>query len=174
MVLIKENNLKREPWDSSTEKAKTLTLADFGLPDEVKSAAKPLRNAETRQGAMVFLKEIVKKEGVMTSKAGVKGRISGKTAGKIVSNQAVNTSCSSEAHYLAVANVDSLFKKAIEPWKFELNPTKNNDGLKERHYLYAPLEHEGSIFFVKITVKEYINKQLENNLYSIEVIDIRT
>ena len=164
--------MRREPWDCSTEKGRTLTLADFGASNEVKAAAKPLKIVTTRRGAMEFLKEIVK-EGIMTSKAGLKGRISGKMAGKIVSNQAVNTSCSPEMHYLAAANIDFLFKKSIEPWKFELNPTKNNNGLKERHYLYAPLEYEGSIFFVKITIKEYINEQLENNLYSIEVINPR-
>jgi hypothetical protein len=66
-----------------------------------------------------------------------------------------------------------LDNRYIEPWKFELNPAKNNDGLKERHYLYAPLEYEGYFVIVKITVKEYINECLENNLYSIEVIDAR-
>jgi len=74
---------------------------------------------------------------------------------------------------LAAANLDHLFINSIEPWKFELNPFKNNDGLKERHYLYSPIEYEGSIVFVKITVKEYIYDWLENKLYSIEVIDTR-
>ena len=78
---------------------------------------------------------------------------------------------SPEAHYLAAANLDYLFINSIEPWKFELNPTKNNDGLKERHCLYSPLEYQGSIMFVKTTVREYIYDWLEKKLYSIEVID---
>jgi hypothetical protein len=164
--------LKKEPWDSSTEKAKTLTINDFGVANKVSEAAKPKRSAKNRREAVLILREIVKK-GVLTNKTGVKVRISGKTVGKIVSNQAINTSYSQESHYLAAANLDYLFINSIEPWNFELNPSKNNDGLKERHYLYSPLEYEGSLVLVKITVKEYINDQLENNLYSIEVIDTR-
>ena len=37
-----------------------------------------------------------------------------------------------------------------------------------RRYLYAPMEYDGKIFVVKITVKEYENIDLENKLYSIE------
>jgi hypothetical protein len=111
----KGGNLKNEPWDSSTEKAKILRLDDFGAFNEVQEMAKPKRTATNRQAAVIILKEIAE-EGVLT---------------------------------------------------------KNNDGLKERHYLYSPLEYAGSIMLVKITVKEYINNRLENNLYSIEVINIR-
>jgi hypothetical protein len=164
--------LKKEPWDSSTEKAKTLTINDFGVANNVSESSKPKRSAANRREATIILKEIVKK-GVLTNKTGFKARLSGKAVGKIVSNQAVNTSFSPEAHYLAAANLDYLFINSIEPWDFELNPSKNNDGLKERHYFYSPLEYEGSIVLVKITVKEYINDWLENNLYSIEVIDTR-
>ena len=165
-------NLKKEPWDSSTEKAKSLSLEDFGAFDEVGEMAKPRRVAGNRQEAAIILKEIAQK-GVLTNKMGLKARLSGKAIGKIVSNQAMNTSFRPEVHYLAAANLDYLFKNSIEPWQFELNPNKNNDGLKERHCLYAPLEYEGAIVWVKITVKEYVSDGLENKLYSIEVIDTR-
>jgi hypothetical protein len=169
LVKDKDGNLKREPWDSSTEKAKTLTLADFGNIDEVRKGAKPVRSAASRKYATEALKEIARK-GLLTNKAGFKARLSGKGIGKFVSNQAINTSFSAEAHYLATVNIDYLFINSIELWKFELNPNKNNDGLKERRYFYAPLEYEGSIIIVKITVKEYIDNRLENKLYSIEAI----
>ena len=158
--------MKKEPWDSSTERAKNLMF-------DVQEMAKPKRTAANRKEAAIILKEIAK-EGALTNKTGFKARLSGKTIGKMVSNQAVNTSFNSKAHYLAAANLDYLFINSIEPWKFEFNPSKNNDGLKERHYLYSPLEYEGTIMVVKITVKEYINDQLENNLYSIEVINTKT
>lgn len=164
--------MKREPWDSSTEKAKSLKINFFGNPDEVIKRAKPKRIATGRRYATIFLKEIVKK-GLLSSKSGFKAKLSSKAVGKIVSNQAVNTSFNAEAHYLAAANIDYLFENSIEPWKYELNPNKNNDGLKERRYFYAPFEYKENIVFVKITVKEYLEKQLENKLYSIEVIDIR-
>ena len=72
---------------------------------------------------------------------------------------------------MAVANIDKLFPNAIEPWDFELNPSKNNDGLKNRHYLYAPMIFRERIVVVKFTVKEYINTDLANKMYSTEVID---
>jgi hypothetical protein len=77
---------------------------------------------------------------------------------------------SAEAHYLAAANVDKYFSNAIEPWFFELNPNKNNEGLKARRYLFAPMEYQGRIVIIKFTVKEYHGA--ENKLYSIEALDI--
>jgi Golgi nucleoside diphosphatase len=73
---------------------------------------------------------------------------------------------------MAVANIDKLFSNAIEPWKFELNPGKNNDDLAARRYLYAPLEFDSKLIPVKITVKEYKDIALGMRLYSIEAIDV--
>jgi hypothetical protein len=115
--------------------------------------------------------EIVAKES-WGNRSGLLARLSTKAIGKIVSNQAVNTSCSPPAHYLAAANIDRLFANAIEPWQFELNPDKNNNGLKNRHYLYAPLEYENTLIVVKIMVKEYLEAALQNKLYSIEAIAV--
>jgi hypothetical protein len=90
--------------------------------------------------------------------------------GKLVSSVSVHSSFSPEAHYLAAANTDKYFSNAIEPWLFELNPNKNNEGLKARRYLFAPMEYRGRIVIIKFTVKEYHGA--ENKLYSIEALDI--
>jgi hypothetical protein len=161
----------KEPWDSSSEKAKTFAIRDFGTLDEVMEMAKPARNAATRREAVEILKGMVKND-PLVSRSGLRARLSTKVIGKIVSNQAVNTSCNPPAHYLATANIDRLFSNAIEPWQFELNPAKNNDGLKNRHYLYAPLEYEDTLIIVKITVKEYLTATLQNKLYSIEAVGV--
>jgi len=65
-----------------------------------------------------------------------------------------------------------LFANAVESWEFELNPNKENAGLKARRYLYAPMRYEGKIVAAKITVKEYTDADLRNKLYSIEAIDV--
>ena len=70
-----------------------------------------------------------------------------------------------------MVNLDKLFENAIEPWEFELNPHKNNDDLAARRYFYAPLDYEGKIIPVKITLKEYKDTSLGRRLYSVEVID---
>jgi hypothetical protein len=162
----------KEPWNSSTDKAQTLKIDDFGKPDEVKERAKPVRTANNRQQAVAILKKISSR-GPIVSKSGLNARLSTKSIGKIVSNQALNISCSPEAHYLAAANLDYLFKNAIEPWKFELNPGKNNDGIKERRYLYAPMGYGKEVIIIKFTVKEYLDENLKNKIYSIEAIDTK-
>jgi hypothetical protein len=164
--------MAKEPWDSSSEKAKTLTIKDFGTPDEVVEMAKPARFVGDRKAAVDILKEIIKVTPVLTSKSGTRARISSKSAGKLVSNDAVKASFDEKAHFLAVANLDRLFVNALEPWKFELNPNKNNQGLKERKYLYAPLVYDDRVIPVKFTVKSFQNNDLMDKIYSIEAINV--
>jgi hypothetical protein len=161
-----------EPWNSSTEKARELKLKDFGSLEDVRKMAKPIRTARNRYEAAIILKEIIKK-GPLTSKSGLTARIPGKSIGKIISSVAVRSSGNEKVHYLAVANIDKLFSNAIEPWKFELNPGKNNQDLKERKYLYAPIEYNAQIMPVKFTVKVYEDESLGNKLYSIEAISTK-
>ena len=160
----------KEPWDSSNTKAGILTSDDFGTLESVREQACTIRTASNRHEAAKILKEIIKR-GLYTSKSNLVARIPGKSIGKLVSSEAVIASFHPEAHYLAVANIDKLFPNAIEPWSFELNPNKNNDGLKDRHYLYAPMNFHERIIVVKFTVKEYINPNLVNKMYSIEAIN---
>jgi hypothetical protein len=40
--------MEKDPYDSSTEKAKLLKIEDFGTPDEVKEMASPIRSAHNR------------------------------------------------------------------------------------------------------------------------------
>ena len=97
--------MKKESWDSSSEKAKTLKIENFGAPDEVRKTAKPVREASNRKEAAEILKEIIK-HSPYTSKSGLTARVPGKIIGKMVSSEAVNASFLPEAHYLAVANID--------------------------------------------------------------------
>jgi len=163
--------VEKEPWNSSTEKAKNLKIEDFGTPDEVREMAKPLRTANNRYEATIILKEIAA-TGPLTNKKGLTVTLSSDSRGKILSSKALNTSYGQKAHFLAVANLDMLFFNSIEPWEYGLNPNKNNDDLKARRYLYAPLEFDNKIIPVKITVKEYKDEFFGKRLYSIEAIDV--
>jgi len=166
----KDGKVRKEPWDSSTEKAKTLKIEDFGTPEEVREMAKPVRTAGNRQEAARILKEIAD-QGPLMNKYGLIVTLSSDSRGKIVSSKALNTSYEQKAHFLAVANLDKLFFNAIEPWEYELNPNKNNDELKARRYFYAPLEFDNKIIPIKLTVKEYKDTTLGKRLYSIEAIN---
>ena len=158
-----------EPWDSSRKKAKELRFEHWGSLEEVKVLAAPLRQANNRKAAMECLKEISLKS-PFTSRSGLSARLSKRSLGKLVCNASVVSSFCPEAHYLAAANIDKLYSNAIEPWKFELNPYKENTGLKARRYLFAPLEYNGKFTVVKITVKVFEGADLQNKLYSIEAI----
>ena len=158
-----------EPWDSSREKAAELRLDQWGTPEEVRTMAAMGRQASDRRTAMVCLKEIAPNS-PFTSRSGLSARLSMRSLGKIVSHAAVTASFCPEAHYLAAANIDKLYSNAIEPWEFGLSPNKDNTGLKARRYLYAPMEYQGRIAIIKITVKEY--HAAENKLYSIEALDL--
>ena len=160
-----------EAWDKSNEKALELRLEQWGTPEEVKVMAAPVRHADNRRAAMDYLKGIAVNS-PFVSRSGLTARLSKRSLGKIVSHAAVINSFCPEAHYLAAANIDMLFSNAIEPWEFELNPYKDNTGLKARRYLFAPLEYGGKIAIVKITVKEYTDSELENKLYSIGAVTV--
>ena len=153
------------------KKAQELRLEQWGSLEEVKELAAPIRQASTRHEAMDYLKEIALKSH-FTSRSGLPARLARRSLGKLVSHAAVVSSFSPEAHYIAAANLDKLYANAIEPWQFELNPHKDNTGLKSRRYLFAPLEFDSKITVVKITVKEYIGEDLQNKLYSIEAVGV--
>ena len=161
----------KQPWDSSSEKAKELKISDFGTPDEVREMAQMPRTVKNREETVAILKQIAK-NGNLTSKSGIVASLSGKSIDKIVSEQALHQSFSNMAHWQAVGNIDKLFSNAIEPWKFELDPQKNNENLENRRYLYAPMEYRGCILPIKFTVKEYKQKGINKRLYSVEAINV--
>jgi hypothetical protein len=129
--------------------------------------AMPIRKARNRREATIILKEIAGNS-PFVSKSGLSARLRRRSVGKLVSSVAVNSSFNQEAHYLATANIDKFFSNAIEPWLFELNPNKNNEKLKARRYLFAPMNFKGEIVIIKMTVKEY--HEGDNKLYSIEAL----
>lgn len=161
---------KKAPWDSSDEKAKELTGADFGTLEEVYEMAKMPRSAHSFAEARAILEDMVNKP--MTSKSGLSATLSKKAIKEMLSGEAVGKSVDLQAHLKAAANLEQLYTHAIEKWEFELNPNKNNEGLKERRYLYAPMEYNDHILPVKMTVKEFKNAAKGKRLYAIEAIDM--
>ena len=167
----------KEPWDSSTEKAKELNVLDFGTPEEVREMAKMPRLVRSRQGAKETLENIITDNGtikqsaiVLKNKNGFSATLRRSSIGKLVSGVQAGE-MPKEALWQAAANIDILFSNAIEPWRFALNPGKNNDGLKDRRMLFAPMEFAGRIIPAKITVKEYLDPMAESKIYSIEAIN---
>jgi hypothetical protein len=135
---------KKEPWDGSSRKAKELKMVDFGTPQEVANMATMPKTAKTKDKARTVMEEIQAK-GVMTNKnnPALKATLSKTSINKILNNKAKNQSFNEEAHLLAAVNVDRLFFNAIEPWKFDVDPRKQNIQLSNRRFLgIKPLRHE--------------------------------
>jgi hypothetical protein len=168
LLPLKDSPVKKEPYDSSTEKAKELAVECFG-EDGLEAMAKPAREAHTFDEARKILEGMVGQP--MTSRSRLTAVLSNNSIKKILSGPAVADSVSRDAHLMAAANLDKLFANAIEPWLFALNPGKNNENVKDVHRLYAPLEHERRIIPVKITVKEMKSETEGARIYSIEAID---
>jgi hypothetical protein len=98
--------------------------------------------------------------------------ISKNSINELLSGSTVNKSYDKQAHIQAVVNIDKLFVNAIEPWKFALNPHKNNDSLIDVRRFYAPMEYGERIIPIKITIKEMKNPKDGNRLYSVEALDV--
>jgi hypothetical protein len=158
-----------EKWDSSDEKVHEITIEMYGTPEEVSEMAKPIRETRNFDEARRILHDMVMLS--MTSRSHLVAVLSNSSIKKILSGPAVADSISREAHLLAAANLDKLFANAIEPWSFELNPTKNNDNIKNIPRLYAPLEYKDRIITVKITVKEMKSEPEGKRIYSIKAVD---
>jgi hypothetical protein len=173
-----DTNGKREPYNSSTTKAKELKAEDWGTPEEIVEMATMPRTAKNRKEAKEAIENIISDNGKtnrasvkITSRSGLSAYLRRSSIGKLTSS-VQKKSMPEAAIYRAAANIDKLYSNAIEPWGFELNPEKNNDDLKDRRILYAPMEYQGYIIPVKITVKEYKSEDLDNKLYSVEAIDV--
>jgi hypothetical protein len=170
MPVKKDGNMRKEPWDSSDELARTLRAEDFGPSDQVRIKAHMNRQSETYAQARKILSSLIGDQ--MVSRSGLHAVISRKSIKKILSGTSVEDSHNYKAHILAAGNIDQLYCNAIEPWNFEMNPNKNNDGLVSVHRLFAPMEYEGIINIVKITVKEMINPNNGNRIYTIKTLNV--
>jgi hypothetical protein len=164
-----ENKEEKEPWDTSSEKAKTLKIDDFGIPEEVREMAKINQMVNTRKEARSILEKLVNKP--LKSKAGIIATISLNSIDKLLSGKSANKSYNAKAHFLAVANLEKLFANAIEPYKFTLISGKNNENYSEVKRMYAPMYFEERIIPVKFTVKVMLNEKEGKRIYSLEAID---
>ncbi|MDR1178999.1 MAG: hypothetical protein LBK44_00710 [Spirochaetales bacterium] len=160
----------KEHWDSSDEKAKELKISDFGTIEKVREMVKMPKPAHTFTEARNILGSLIGNP--LKSAGGLTATISKNSAKEILSGKAVKNSFERQAHLLATANVEKLFFNAIEPWNFELNPEKPNDGIRTIRRLYAPMLYNGKIVPVKLTVKELKNRNEGNRLYSLRAISV--
>jgi len=95
--------------------------------------------------------------------------VSGKNLGKMLNEKAVGKSQSGVAQAMAVANLDTLFKRAILGWtKPDRDADVNFAGI---HRFFTSMDFGGKQLMVKLTVKETKNTGNNNTLYTVEAVE---
>jgi hypothetical protein len=140
-------------------------------PEQHAQAAKMPRTASsTQEAADVLTKAGVINKTLENKDLGIAGNISGKSLGEMISGRATKKSVSPGAHAHAIANADKLFERAsIEGTEGDKN---QNPAIENIHRLGSVMEYKGEIYPVKLTVKEYKDKNFKNKIYSIEAVDV--
>ena len=121
--------------------------------------------AQVKELAKAFLNKTLHND-----ETGIDAVISRANLEKMLSGKAHSKSTSLHDHLLAVANVDSLFKNAIHGWTEPYNKNDSPDVVGV-HKMFAPLNIDGNVKLVKLTVKE-LKPEQGNRVYSVETIEI--
>jgi hypothetical protein len=101
---------------------------------------------------------------------GITATVSGETLGKMMSRSAVEDSVSSQAHLMAVANLDRLFPLAL---KRETRPDREGSPTIEAiHHFEVPMLFDGDIRRVKMLVKEFSRAGQGARLYTVAAVEI--
>jgi len=132
------------------------------------AALAPARHATSFHQAREAVKAFQGKP-LINAQTGMLAVVSRNNLDKMLSSTSVNKSESPTIHTMAVANLDRLFTEAVFGWS---KPDRNNNsGLMAIHRFFAPMEIDGRMKMVKITVKETARKAQSNGLYTVEVVD---
>lgn len=128
----------------------------------------PLREASTFTEARVAAQEFQGK--ALTNEAtGLQANVSRNTLDKMLSRKAVEKSASAQAQSRAVANLDRLYQGAIFGWSKE--DRDGNTNVRAVHRFFVPMEMDGRMLMAKLTVKETVDANHANPLYTVEAVD---
>jgi len=128
----------------------------------------PMRVARTFREAREAAKAFQGKP--LTNKTtGIVAVVTRNNLDKMLSGSAVNKSESPVVHSMAVANVDSLFERAVLGWS---KPDRADDpNIKAIHRYFTPVEIDGRMKMAKLTIKEFYQAGRDQQVYSVEAID---
>jgi len=128
----------------------------------------PLRPASTFTEAREAAQEFQGK--ALTNEAtGLRANVSRNTLDKMLSRKAVEKSASAQAQSRAVANLDRLYQDAIFGWSKE--DRDGNTNVRAVHRFFVPMAMDGRMLMAKLTVKETVDANHANPLYTVEAVD---
>ncbi|MDR3015180.1 MAG: hypothetical protein LBV56_07045 [Delftia acidovorans] len=134
------------------------------------AAAQPpaMRRATTFAEARLAAKAFQGKQ-LTNGQTGLQAVVSRNSLDKMLSSKAVGKSSGAPAHSTAVASVDRLFEGAILGWSKE--DRDSNSNLASVHRFFAPMVFDGRQMLAKITVKETVDPNHSNPVYTVEAVD---
>lgn len=134
------------------------------------AAAQPpaMRRATTFAEARLAAKAFQGKQ-LTNGQTGLQAFVSRNSLDKMLSSKAVGKSSGAPAHSTAVASVDRLFEGAILGWSKE--DRDSNSNLAAVHRFFAPMAFDGRQMLAKITVKETVDPNHSNPVYTVEAVD---
>jgi len=143
------------------ERGKVIPIFDLdNLP-----SLRPARTfKEARQAAKAF-----QGKPLTNQQTGMVAVVSRTNLDKMLSGKAVSKSESPALQSTAVANIDSLFKQAVWGWSKPDRAIDSN--IKAIHRFFAPMDVDGRIKMVKLTIKEIAPTQQTNTVYTVEAVD---
>lgn len=120
---------------------------------------------EARAAASAFQGKTLTNE-----ETGIEATVSRNTLDKMLSAKAVSKSESASAHSRAVANADRLFQAATFGWS---KPDRAaNTNVVAIHRFFAPMVVGNKALLVKLTVKETVDPNHSNPLYTVEAVEL--
>jgi len=120
---------------------------------------------EARAAAAAFQGKTLTNE-----ETGIEATVSRNTLDKMLSAKAVSKSESASAHSRAVANADRLFQAATFGWS---KPDRAaNTNVVAIHRFFAPMVVGDKALLVKLTVKETVDPNHSNPLYTVEAVEL--
>ena len=93
--------------------------------------------------------------------------VSSRSINKMLSGKALGKSNDNEAHSFVVANIDHIYENSIRVES--VSPKESDKGSKIVHRYKAPILHNNEVKLVKMTVKELIQQNQGNRVYSVEI-----
>lgn len=128
-----------------------------------------LRQAETFAEARLAVQDF-KGKPLTNRKTGMIATVSGKGLKKMLNESAVKKSENPVLHSFVVANIDKFFEQAIYGWQ---KPDRGSDpNIASIHRFFVGFRYGKESRLAKITVKEHVQKNQGNKIYTVEAIDL--
>lgn len=173
--LREDDDVDESPTDEGDD---SFNVDELEHRDDAWDVALPPRRVVSTRRAALAVARALQGQPITNSRSGRRGMLTRDGIGKMLGHDdAVAESSAPADHFLAVANLDQLFERAVWNEPESAPPTDAVDNtIIAFHRFYAPLRvRDGSVRLVKITAKEVgpgQQPELGDRLYAIQAIEV--